>query len=73
MEVPEKIYVTECMLFATNPEITLPKDGKIEYIRKDAFVEKACEYLQINLWRVVNEESDFRQRFVTDFKKYMEE
>ena len=44
----------------------------IEYIRKDAFIEKACNYLQENLWKVVYEEPDFRQRFVTDFRKYME-
>ena len=41
-------------------------------MKNNAFIEKACEYLQINLWRVVNEESDFRQRFVTDFRNYME-
>lgn len=48
METPEKIYVTECMLFATNPEITLPKNDKIEYTRTDTFIEKACKYLKEN-------------------------
>lgn len=46
MEAPEKIYVTECMLFATNPEITLPNNDKIEYVRTDAFIEKAVNYIQ---------------------------
>ena len=45
MEVPEKIYVTECMLFATNPEITLPKNDKIEYTHTDTFIEKTTEWL----------------------------
>lgn len=49
MEIPEKIYVTEGMLFATNPEITLPKNDKIEYICKDAYIKKACEVLNIYL------------------------
>lgn len=40
-EIPEKIYVTEGMLFMTNPEITLRENGnKIEYTRIDAFIEK---------------------------------
>lgn len=46
MEAPEKIYVTECMLFATNPEITLPDNNSIEYIRTDAFIEKACGWIK---------------------------
>ncbi|MBP5723804.1 MAG: hypothetical protein J6X18_09580 [Bacteroidales bacterium] len=36
------------------------------------FLEKACDYLQKNLWRVIIEDGEFRQRFVTDFKKYMQ-
>ena len=45
MEAPKKIYVTECMLFATNPEITLPKNDSIEYTRTDALIEKAVKYI----------------------------
>ena len=80
MKAPEKIYL------ATTEEVqnldhsfvgiahSDPQDiiEPIEYIHKDAFIEKACNYLQENLWKVVYEESDFRQRFVTDFRKYME-
>lgn len=36
------------------------------------FMEKACDYLQKNLWRVVIEDGEFRQRFVTDFKNYIQ-
>ena len=71
MEAPVKIYLTE-----DNPSKEWYRTKQvgfdsIEYTRTDAFIEKACEYLQVNLWKVVNEESDFRQRFVTDFRNYM--
>ena len=72
-EAPEKVY----LLFNRPYLVDYTKLNKrrckeeVEYTRTDAFIEKACEYLQINLWRVVNEEPDFRQRFVTDFKNYM--
>ena len=55
MEAPEKIYVTECMLFATNPEITLPKNDSIEYTRTDAFIEKACKWLKFNYTEYLND------------------
>lgn len=37
------------------------------------FLEKACDYLQKNLWRVITEDGEFRQRFVTDFKNHMQD
>ena len=49
MEAPEKIYVSECMIFATNPEITLPKNDKIEYIHTDAFIEKVWDWIEDNI------------------------
>ena len=78
MEAPEKIYVHV-------------KDGKalntwnsvwigvndIEYIRKDAFIEKACEKLEKCMYdnlmfqgRLHREE--VINNFVEDFKKHME-
>jgi hypothetical protein len=36
------------------------------------FLEKACDYLQKNIWRINTEEYEFLQRFVTDFKNYMQ-
>ena len=68
-EAPEKIWI--------NPATDLPKlsghidNDNVEYTRTDAFIEKACDYVQKNLWRIVLEEGEFRQRFVTDFKNYM--
>ena len=43
---PEKIYLTQLMLFAT-PTIS-NSDNDIEYIRKDAFIEKATLWLLTN-------------------------
>jgi hypothetical protein len=75
-EAPEKIYLFENTVSDTPDNRWLSKrsdDKDVEYIRKDSFIKKACVYLQRNLWRVVNEEPDFRQRFVTDFRNYMED
>lgn len=77
MKAPEKIYLQDSMSTDTIGDLWTEwfdakvSDNSIEYTRTDAFIEKVCEYLQVNLWKVVNEESDFRQRFVTDFRNYM--
>jgi len=79
-EVPEKIYVTEGMLFMTNPEITLRGNGnKIEYTRTDAFIEKACNFIRINAYKyrklkfVKNKPTfDFRTDWlIEDLRNYM--
>jgi len=46
-EAPEKIYLTKLMLFAA-PTIS-SSDNDVEYIRTDAFIKKACEWLSDNL------------------------
>ena len=70
MKAPEKIYVTECMLFMTNPEITLQGNGnKIEYTRTDAFIEKACEYLEPVFEDLVG--YNCGGDLTNDFKNYM--
>ena len=78
-EAPDKIYVTECMLFMTNPEITLQGNGnKIEYTRTDVFIEKACELLARMVWEVTYEDLEGnsvnhydKMEFIEDFKNYM--
>ena len=47
MEAPKKIYLTQLMLFAT--PILRSFDNEVEYVRTDAFIEKACEWLSDNL------------------------
>ena len=68
-EAPEKIYFD-----GESKACKLPifSSCNIEYTRTDAFIEKAGDYLQKNLWRIVLEEGEFIQRFVTDFRNYME-
>ena len=71
METPEKIYLTQLMLFAA-PTIS-SSDNDIEYTRTDAFIEKACEFLKD---RIEHDSIDYpmaTKYLVEDFKKYMEE
>ena len=44
----------------------------VEYIRKDAFIEKVCEWLRDNYLKYPNEDYADTTKFVMDFKKYME-
>ena len=44
MEAPEKIYLTQLMLFATP---TIRSSGnEVEYVRTDAFIEKARKWFE---------------------------
>ena len=73
MEAPEKIYVTECMLFMTNPEITLQGNGnKIEYIRTDVVIKRAWEWLKKNR-KNYSSNSLGEEYFIKDFINYMKE
>lgn len=73
---PDKIYIHE----ASAPEMTDKLPYHIEYIRKDAFIEKACEWLR------THSEDDYfelipfnycgagnlnKKKMIEDFKKYM--
>ena len=44
----------------------------VEYVRKDAFIEKVCEWLRDNYLKYPNEDCADTTKFVMDFKKYME-
>ena len=79
-EAPEKLYVdtedglSDSILYGFTQK---RKEDDIEYVRKDAFIEKACEFLksyrqdiydgQGYIAGIVNDET------IEDFKKYMEE
>ena len=68
MEIPEKIYLTTD---GDNSFVNTQKrsDNKgIEYVRKDAFINKACEWIKYN-----NENGGcLFDGWEEDFKKYME-
>ena len=69
MEAPEKIWI--------NPTLDLPKlngvldKDSVEYIRKDAFIEKAYEYLSYHL-DTSKIDVNYKFDFIEDFRKYME-
>ena len=64
---PDKLYAR------TNDNITLdisyaPQTMEVvEYVRTDAFIEKACEYIKEHLFDYRNE-----RKLIEGFKKYME-
>ena len=71
MEAPEKLYVdtnenlSDSILYGFTEK---RKDDDIEYIRKDAFIDKACEWIKYN-----NENGGcLFDGWEEDFKKYME-
>lgn len=72
-EAPEKIWVHEL----SAKELNVPlKEYHIEYTRTDAFIEKACEWLQKNAdnytWYDESEgESGMVDGFIEVFKNYM--
>ena len=67
MEAPEKIYVHE----ASAPELTEKLPYHIEYTRTDAFIEKACEWLDENCTKYWGTESVDNGMMLVDFKNYM--
>ena len=81
-EAPEKLYVN---FIETHPESHQPlvtKQGinkyDIEYTRTDAFIEKACQFIEkhhheFSFWNTEEYELEFStQKFIEDFKKHME-
>jgi len=93
METPEKIYLQVCGDCNANDcdnckfedledNVTWWKDkifdDDIEYIRKDAFIKKACEWLKSNLYDYAGEDDKrnivpFDDAVYEDFRKAMEE
>lgn len=72
-EAPEKIWIS--------PSEDLQKlsghidKDSVEYIRKDAFIEKACEWLKENIYQRVYKQGDSlgfpTAEFLEGFKKAM--
>lgn len=84
--VPEKIYIQsfnikeedtkfdKSKMFLDDVWTEEPEFGKenIEYIRKDAFIEKAADYIANNM-RCDGYTFQTKAKFIRDFKKYMED
>ena len=77
-EAPERIYFSTS---ASHPFYGLTRkwaDDDIEYVRLDAFIEKACGWLKSNLYDYAGEDDKrnivpFDDAIFEDFKKAMEE
>ena len=76
-EAPGKIYMTpsfgepDNVLLASFSKSHLNFHRDIEYIRKDAFVEKAVDYIANNM-QCNGYTLQTKVKFIRDFKKYME-
>ena len=67
-KAPEKIYLSAVDLEEIGYLLEESNDSKdVEYIRTDAFIEKACEWLKNNLQGIVG-----GSIYIDDFRKYME-
>ena len=76
MEAPENIYLFENPIDKTPDYRWLSKrscDDDVEYIRKDAFIEKACTYLKKHLIDYWSQSVTDESHFIEFFKNYMEE
>ena len=68
-EVPEKLYVNSNDHLTYNGYYAFTNKMRacdIEYTRTDAFIEKACEWLENNLQGIVG-----GSIYIEDFRKYM--
>ena len=81
MKAPEKLYYIGDDSLVLDPFPVLYQktkkkyDNEVEYIRKDAFIEKACEYLRLNRDNVETEDNGIAgwigETFIENFKNYM--
>ena len=76
-EAPERIWMDLEWIPHFDCKDCVTEDS-IEYIRKDAFIEKACEWLKENCKDYVVVDIDNKYEgidglFIEDFRKYMDE
>lgn len=67
-KAPKKLYIIQqngLISYCRN------NDEDIEYIRTDAFIEKAVDYIANNM-RCNGYTTQTKVKFIRDFKKYME-
>lgn len=77
-EVPKKIYLSAVDLEEVGYLLSKSNDmDDIEYVRADAFIEKACRFIkehhhEFSFWNTEEYELGFStQKFIEDFKRYM--
>ena len=71
-EMPEKIY-----LFDYNDAMVTPLEGDTIYVREDAFIERACEYLDLHCNDVKTEDNGIvgwiDNEFINHFRQAMKD
>ena len=73
-EAPDKIYLTSTENGTNYYTEGMPSEREsIEYVRTDAFIEKACGYILSNIpdMHILGESCRMDERIINDFKKYM--
>ena len=73
-EAPKKIYLFENPISGTPDDRWLTKrscDDDIEYIRKDALIDKACTYWHEKAKEAEGEVAYYIMSCINDFKNYM--
>ena len=77
-EAPKKIYIFENPILDFTKLSVRQNDTDIEYVRTDAFIEKACGWIRENITNNPNANSVLVRNgcvtlgmLVEDFKKYM--
>jgi hypothetical protein len=67
-EAPERLYLSETIYSTFLYQVPDPDDETVvEYTRTDAFVKKACAWLENNLQGIVG-----GSIYIEDFRNYME-
>ena len=78
MKAPEKIYVPMSRYWYGIDSLFYPvrqHKNDTEYIRTDAFIEKACEWIKDNgshYIDIVNGQLILKKSIIKDFRTYME-
>ena len=65
-EMPERIYI-----FDYNDAMVTPLEGDTMYVREDAFIEKAVDWLEDNAIEYWGTEAVDNGMMIDDFKKAM--
>ena len=67
-EAPEKIYIPTILVANT---VRYKEEGAIEYVRKDAFIEKACSYIRLYSALLDTENNDCMPEWLDKFRNAM--
>ena len=69
----ERLYLSKTIYSTYLYQVPDPDDETaVEYTRTDAFIEKACEYLESNVKIILCGDKTDTDKFIDEFKRYME-